>query len=472
MNWEKIKKIHFVGIKGVGMAALACICQDAGFKISGSDVKGKFITDELVNRRGFIFNSVFEAKNLPETDLVVYSGGHMAQKNPQVMKALAKKIATAGLSEVLAHFMNQKKQRIAVAGVGGKSTSSAMLSFLFDKAKLAPSFFVGVGEIAGLGDPGRFDKDGQIFVSEADEYFDPKYNEPKFLQLDPNIVLLPNLAFDHPDVYKDKEDTYFYFNKFLSRVETGGYIIINSDCDFCRPLIVRYKAKVISYGFGEKADWQIKIKKKGEKQELSLNDKKNNKKYQLSISLSGDFNALNAAGVAITALKSGLNEGDLKYLKDFKGSKRRLEKIYASDHFVLYDDYAHHPAEIYALLTSLKKLYKNKKLVVLFQPHTFSRTKHFLQEFADSLKIADQLLLIEIFASAREAMGNVSSRDLVNLLQKKGSEAVFCSTKDECSKWIKNKLGVNSVFLTLGAGNLFNWHKSIIGIIKEKEKNA
>jgi len=468
MDLNKIKSVHFVGLKGIGMVALACLAQDLGIKVSGSDLPEVFHTDKIIKQRNFTLYSFFSVQNILNPDLVVYSAGHDGVKNIEVKTAVSLGIPILTQSQFLSLF-TKKKKLISIAGVGGKSSTSAMLSTILIGCGFNPSYFIGVAGVDPLGDPGKFDKKGELFVAEADEYFDPKLGCAKFLTQDPETVILPNLAYDHPDVYKNTDDTLSCFKTFLDKIPANGLLIANTDSFLVKKLFTGFNASKISFGFKPGVDALLKTVT-NDKGINSFSMQFKGKKYLFSLSVPGKYNILNAAGAILTAFHYGLTYKDVKNsLLSFRGTKRRFEKIYEDKNFFIYDDYAHHPVEIKSLLVSARLFFKHKKLIVVFQPHTYSRTKALLNDFASSFSDCDQVIVCDIFASAREKKDDsVSSKLLADKINEYSKNGLYLAGKKEILSFLEKKLVKNTAILTVGAGNLFHWHSDLIKLLKEK----
>lgn len=364
-----MRKIHIIGVKGAATSALAELFAKRKFKISGSDVKDAFPTDKVLKRLK-VKVKPFSAKNISaELDFVVYSGAYL-ENHPERKKAAELKIPQLSYGETLALFFNQK-QGIAVSGCHGKTTTSALLAHLLEKAGLKPSAVVGgmvknwkSNSLAG---------DSEFFIAEADEY------QKKFLLLKPRYIIITNIDYDHPDTFSDKNDYIKGFREFAKNLKKGGKIIIHKS--EIRKLRGIPKNSIL---YPEKKDEKIL---KGNK--FSLLGEHNRQNALLAIRLARFL------GIKPPAIKAGL--------ADFKGVKRRLDFFTKpSGNFIVIDDYAHHPKEIKATLKTLRENFKNHHIVAVFQSHTYSRTALFFKEFAKSFGKADEIVLLPIYSSARE----------------------------------------------------------------------
>lgn len=466
MKLKQAKHIHFSGIKGVGMTALALYTQDMGIKISGTDVEEEFVTDEILKKRKIVINTGFKVKNLPkEAEAVIYSGAHL--KNPQVNYAKQKRILVASYAQALSE-LTANKEMIAVCGVGGKTTTTAMIATILEKAGFSPSFIDGVGNIPNLGVPGKFTQ-GKYVVVEADDYIAvPGVDiKPKFLYLHPKIIVVTNIAFDHPDVYRNLNETKTAFYAFFSRLPTNGCLIAYIDnpnvADLVKKLSLQNQnINLVTYGFSSQADWVIS-KTYIQKQRLKCLIDVKGIELDLSLKIPGKFNAANACAAMAACTQLGVSQGlAAEALSDFQGIKRRFEKVGNLDKIEVWDDYAHHPSEIQATLRAAKQWFPNKRLLVIFQPHTYSRTKALLPEFARSLAIADQVIITEIYSSARETKDDSISGELLAEHTQQFNKNVKFINSNFLLKYLRKSTSTKDVIITLGAGDIYKHARKLV----------
>jgi len=471
IDLKKVKKIHFTGIKGVGMTALALCAKDMGIKVSGSDVKEHFVTDETLKEANISWKIGFKKENIGDPDLLVFTAAHGGQVNVEVVAAEAKNIPVFSHAQALGFFM-KGKESISVCGVGGKTTTSAMLACIFESAGFHPSFAVGAGSINPMGNPGKYDKKGKYFIAEADEYFTcPQDPKPRFFYQEPKIAVLSNIEFDHPDVYKNLDQTMKVFQTFIEKVPKDGLVVACMDNLNNRKLLQSIKAPVTTYGFSPESDWKISSinQSKGkvffnlEKGDLLINN--------LILSVPGKFNVKNAVSALIAANFCGIPiEKIKKGLEKFKGTKRRFEFIKEFKGIKLYDDYAHHPIQLKATLEGAKKWFGKQRIIAIFQPHTYSRTKSLLKDFSRSFTDADLVIITDIYTSAREEKDpGISGKLLTQEISKFHQNVFYKKGEDEIAEFLKLKAKKGDVILTLGAGDVFNWHDKIIKSLKGKK---
>lgn len=361
------------------------------------------------------------------------------------------------------------KEGISVCGVGGKTTISAMLAVIFDSAGFHPSYAIGAGNINPVGNPGKYDQKGKHFIAEADEYFtSPQDLKPRFFYQDPKIAVVSNVEFDHPDVYKNFNQTLKTFQTFITKVPNDGLIVICIDNPNNKRLLQLIKVPISTYGFSPEADWRITSINQSNKKVFFKVKYKDLAMDKFILSVPGRFNVKNAAAAFIVANFCGISVNKIKKgLVEFKGTKRRFEFVKEVKGVKLYDDYAHHPIQIKATLKAAKKWFKNKRIVVVFQPHTYTRTKALFKEFSQSFADADLTIITDIYASAREKEDpQVSGMMLAQEINKRQTNVVYKQGKKEVAEFLKLKAKKGDIIFTLGAGNIFNWHDEIIQNLK------
>lgn len=461
MKITNLNHIHFTGIKGVGMTALALCALDLGIKVTGSDVGEVFVTDETLKKRGIKWSSGFSRDNLiPKPDLVVTTGAHGGLENPEVIAAKSLEIPVLTHAQALGEFM-KGKIGISVCGVGGKTTTSSMIAHILDRLGESPSYAVGAANIFSLGAPGRFDKKGKYFVAEADEYVNsPGDHTPRFSFQHPEVIVVTNIEHDHPDVYPTFKDTQKAFNDFFNNLPKGGTLVANYDNEHLASVLETFKGSKQTYGKDAAADWIITgILISEGKSEFSLLHA-NERTESITLSVPGVYNIYNAAAAiaAVSALGLGVQKA-VKHLSDFTGTKRRFENMGGRDGVVFYDDYAHHPLEIKSVLEAARSSFGNKRIVAIFQPHTYSRTKQFLNEFAFSFENADIVGIMDIYASARErnTLG-MSGKLLAQEISKRHKHAFYIGGLNSAKSWMDETLKAGDVVMTMGAGNLYLLH--------------
>ena len=461
MNFKKIRNSHLTGIKGVGMTALALYFQDMGIMVSGSDVPEKFVTDEILKKRNIGWSVGINSDHIKKgTELLVTTGAHGGLNNDEVLKAKKLKIPVLTYAEALAE-VSYEKETVCVCGVGGKTTIGSMLSVLLDSANLSPSFVVGVGNIFPLNISGRYIKDGRNFVCEADEYvLSPGIdNRPKFSLLKPKIIIATNIEHDHPDVYENIDKTKEVFLQFFKKLPKYGYLIANADNKNTLDVATRSRVNLITYGYEKNVDYRIQgLKFKDQKTLFSIYIRKSKKLIDnIVINVPGKFNAENAAASLVAGDLLGLGHEEIKKgLQRYLGCRRRFEDMGMFFGASFYDDYAHHPGEIKVTIQASKEWFPDRRIAVIFQPHTYSRTKALFDEFSKSFSNADVVGLMDIYSSAREIYDpGVSSELLAKEIRKHQKNCHYLGDHKNTLSWIKENVRSGDVVLTMGAGDIF-----------------
>jgi UDP-N-acetylmuramate--alanine ligase len=471
MNFLKAKNIHFTGVLGVGMAALALAAKDMGKKVSGSDTDEVFPTNKILKKNRIKIRTGFTPKNLPKNcDLVVYTGAHHGSNNQEVIAAKNRSITTINYAQALSQI-SEGKDLIATAGVGGKSSTAAMIATILTSAGLKPSYAVGVGAMSPLGEPGKYNKKGRWFVAESDEFVADPVSDPtpKFHYLKPTVAVITNLEHDHPDIYPTINDVYQSFTKFVAGVSPKGTIIVNIDNPHIQTWIKTLDRPVLKYGFSPQADWQITRSHVAAAKQLFSVRYKNMAFNDLVLNVPGEFNLLNATAAIAAANFIGVGQDKIREgVKQFLGTKRRFELIAEANKISLYDDYAHHPVEISAVIKAARTWLPRRRLIVIFQSHTYSRTKALLPQFVDSLIAADFVLINDIFASARETETlGMSGEVLTQKIREKKLQVYYAPGRAATLERLKKIIRPGDVIMTLGAGNNWLWHNDIIKLMKQ-----
>ena len=461
------KHYYLVGLKGVAMTALAQLLLDAGQTVSGSDVSDNFVTAAILKKRGLVADS-FDAGIADSVNQVVYTAAHQARLHPQVQAALQKGIPVQSHAEALADWFNQKKG-IAVSGVGGKSTISAMLAWICTQAGMDPSFAVGVGTIIGMDKTGRWSETSEYIIAEADEYAtDPIAVQqgadiiPRFHYLKPSISVTSTISFDHPDVYKNEAHTRQIFVDWFTQLPTSG-ILIAADSNRAWLEKADLPVSITWYGSNTASDFVLTSASTTANQQNTATFTALGETYSLTLQVPGTYNLHNALAAIAAADAAGVTISDsINYLAGFRSTLRRFEHVGTENGVELYDDYAHHPQEITAVLEAAHQWFAGKRVVVAFQPHTYSRTKALFDDFVAALAKAPELILLDIFASAREKFDpSISSDSLVAALKAANPQQHVSNlhTIDVLATYCRSELHAGDVLLTLGAGTIYQVHE-------------
>jgi UDP-N-acetylmuramate--alanine ligase len=440
-------KIHLVGIGGIGMSGLAKYLAAEGYIITGSDLRKNELTAEL-ERRGIVIHEGHSEKNIsPGISRVIYSAA-VREDNIEILTARRLGIKTLKYAAMLGEIVNSKSG-IAVAGSHGKTTITAMISYILNKGGLMPSFICG-GIIPQLGGNSQ-NRKGKHIVVEACEY------DRSFLNLRPYMAVVANIEEDHLDYYSNLGEIMQATLQFLSQVHPEGFIIYNLDDQNVGRIIRDLSRYPESYSISRDADWRaraISIKEGRWRFEVL----RYGKLYgEFTLGIPGIHNVANALPAIAVCNHIGVGREIIQVaLAEFQGVKRRFEILGEMDRVVIVDDYAHHPTEIQVTLRTVRERFPDRKIWCIFQPHQHSRTRIFLKEFSRSFGEANLIILTDIF-SARDPqveMKRISSEDLASQLDLQGKAALYLPTFDKVISFVKSKIEPGSVLVTLGAGNV------------------
>jgi UDP-N-acetylmuramate--alanine ligase len=453
--FRKSKKMHFLGIGGAGMSAIAEILINLGYKVSGSDILESGTTKRLASLGAEIFIG-HSLNNIKDYDVVVTSSA-IGADNPELLEAKRKRIPVIHRSEMLAELV-RLKQGIGVAGTHGKTTTSSMLSYVLYRGGMNPTAIIG-GKVLNFDSNAKFG-DGDYIVFEADE------SDGSFLRLMPTISIVTNIDSDHMDYYKSFDELKSAFLKYINNIPFYGYSVLCKDDQVLAGLIPEIERPYITYGFSENADITAgNIKYHNNK---TIFDCFYNKKKlgAIETGLLGAHNILNALSVVGVSFELGLEFDIIKdALKDFKGVGRRIEKIGEENGVLVLDDYGHHPTEIKATLKAIKSM--GHRIIVIFQPHRYSRTQLLWKEFGSAFEEADEIMLTDIYSAGEEPVDGVSSLLIKDSIEKHNGKKVniisdFKNIPDSVIKIVKN----GDVVLTLGAGDIYKAGTMILEALK------
>lgn len=440
-----MRNIHFIGIGGTGLSAIATVLIESGYVVSGSDMQESASTLKLRDRGAKIFIG-HSAANIADADTVIISSAVSAD-NPEVIAAKAKNIPVLKRADFLGSLM-EGRDGLAVAGTHGKTTTTAMIAFILTQANLDPTFIVG-GTLTNLGTNAKHG-DGSPFVIEADEY------DGMFWGLKPKIAVITNVEHDHPDCYPTMEAYRAAFEKFAALVPDNGALIVCRDHDGAKEIgewASQRNIRVVWYGLKNGAEWKaenIQVNSAGGSDYVVT---RNGQSVGLvRTRVPGSHNVSNSLAAIAAADLLGVDFNIARNaLAEFTGVGRRFEVKGEVGGVTVIDDYAHHPTEIKATLAAARKRFVDRKIWAMFQPHTFSRTRILLSEFASSFSDADHVLVTDIFRSRESYDARVSSKDIV--AQMKHADARYVPTLDEAATVLLAELKSGEVLITLGAGD-------------------
>jgi len=435
--FEKIKKIHFIGINGVGVSAIARMARLKGIKVTGSDISQGKMTERIKKIGGKIFIG-HKKENLPQdADMVVYSPA-IDEHNPELVYAKELKIPVYSYPEILG-LISKNMYTIAISGTHGKTTTTCMIAELLIYGNMDPTVVVG----------GLLKKQEDNFVLGQSKYFVVEACEYKesFLNLNPNILIITNIDNDHLDYYGNIENIKKAFAKLIAKVPEDGYVVYNSEDNNIMDILKNCPERL------PRAQSRGSRGVDFTKQELNI-----------KLLIPGEHNLKNAKAALCAAKLIGLDENEgRKILKNYSGSWRRFEyKGETENGAKIYDDYGHHPTEIQATLKGTKEYFPDKKIIVVFQPHLYSRTKLLFNDFAQSFKNVDEVIITDIYA-AREPLDNsIHSRNLTEKINSVSHNAKYIKDFSEIENYLKSRADQNTIILTIGAGDVYKIGEEII----------
>ncbi len=447
MIHKSIKNIHFVGIGGIGMSGIAEILLNQGFSISGSDLSLSETTDRL-SSLGMTIYKGHNSENIKGADVVVYSSA-VNLENPEVREAIDRKIPVIKRSEMLAECMRMK-YGIGIAGTHGKTTTTSMVGLVLTEAGIDPTIIVG-GKLSNLGGTNARLGNGEFIVVEADEF------DRTFLRLTPAIAALTTLEKEHLDTYKDLDDIKSAFIEFANKVPFFGFVVICLDEPALQDIIPLINKKIITYGTTFQADVRaVDIKVQGHKSSYTLMYKGENR-GSITINLPGEHYVKNSLVAVTIALELGVDiEVIRKALSAFSGVYRRFEVKYDGD-ILLIDDYAHHPTETNATLKGIRDG-MNKRLVAVFQPHLYSRTRDFYAEFGRSFLNTDVLICTDVYPAREEPIEGISGELIASAAKSFGHKTVIYEPdKNKIPQLLMEISRPGDVIVTMGAGDIWRF---------------
>nr|WP_330363231.1 UDP-N-acetylmuramate--L-alanine ligase [Butyrivibrio sp. VCD2006] len=458
ISFDNPINVYFIGIGGISMSGLAMVLADRKFNVRGSDRTASDVTASL-EEAGITVHIGEDAANLdkgPKPDLVVYTAA-IHPDNPEFVKVKELGIPMLTRAELLGQIMTHYYLPIAVSGTHGKTTTTAMVSKILLENNMDPTISIG-GILKDIGGNIRIGA-SKYFVTEACEYTN------SFLSFFPGVGIILNVDADHLDFFKDLDDIRNSFHKFAALIPENGTLVINGEIPNLTELTSDLKCKIKTYGFSDEFDYypsDISYDNFGNAS-FTIN-RKNGSSFAVSLMVPGKHNIGNALAAAATADVFDIPEKEIAGgLSSFTGTGRRFEYRGTVDGLTIIDDYAHHPTEIAATLSAAKN-YPHKRLWVVFQPHTFTRTKALMDEFANALLPADKLIIADIYAARENDNLGISSRTLKEKIESLGHECYYFPSFDEIEKFLLQNCTKDDMLITMGAGNVVNIANDLLGL--------
>ena len=448
---SKIKKIHFIGIGGSGMSGIAEVLTNLGYEISGSDIQSNTATEKL-EKLGCSISYKHQSENVIGKQAVVVSSA-INKNNPELQEARQQKLLIVPRAEMLAELM-RFRFGIAISGTHGKTTTTSLIVHIMTEAKLDPTYVIG-GIINATGMNAKLGKSDYL-IAEADE------SDASFLHLQPMLSVITNIDEDHMSTYNHsyKKLTDAFIN-FTSNLPFYGVCVVCIDDDGVKGILKKIHRPVLSYGFSGNADVKaLNVKQNEMRMSFDVSCSKYQKNFPVILNLIGEHNILNALAAISVAIELEIGIDIIqKALSHFSGVSRRLD--YHQDlsinthHLPLFDDYGHHPKEISAVLSTLRDTYPEKRLVVIFQPHRYSRTRDLFNDFVSCLSKVDVLILLNIYAANEPSINTISSSTLADSIRRRSSiDPIVVKDISEIVEILPNVVNKNDVILTLGAGDV------------------
>ncbi len=476
IDFKKPEHVHFIGIGGISMSGLAEILIDEGFTVSGSDSHESELTEKLRQKGAAVFYGQKAENIIDGIDVVVYTAA-IHPDNPELAQARAKGLPLLTRAELLGQMMRNYRYAVGIAGTHGKTTTTSMVAEILMAADADPTVTVG-GILKSIGGNIRLGG-SEMFVAEACEYTN------SFLSFYPNREIILNIEEDHLDFFKDIDDIRASFKRFAQLVPADGVVVISADIDRAEEITDGLSCRVITYGRSEKAQYRAenisydefgraafdavwtKTADGGCEADAGAGRADENdaqRRLHIRLGAPGEHNVYNAlAAIALCRTLSAGEEAIQRGLERFTGTDRRFEKKGEICGLTIIDDYAHHPQEIEATLAVAKR-YPHKKLWCVFQPHTYTRTKVFLDQFARALSAADEVILADIYAARETDTLGVSSGDIAERIEALGTPAHYLGSFDEIEKFILENCVNGDLLITMGAGDIVKVGENLLGI--------
>jgi UDP-N-acetylmuramate--alanine ligase len=442
----KVKKVHFVGIGGIGMSGIAELLINLGFEVTGSDMKTTNITENL-QKHGAVIYEGHKPENVNDSDVLVYSSAVQVD-NPELQRAKDKQIPIIRRAEMLSELLKLKQTSIAVGGTHGKTTTTSMMGAVLTEALLDPTLVVG-GVVKSL-DVNALLGQGDVIVAEADEF------DKSFLQLTPTYAIITNIDTDHMDCYDSEEDLLNAFAQYANAIPFYGAVVACVDEPLIKRILPDISRPVITYGFSGDAEFQAERRLYREVRSTFVVKHRGKELGEVEMMVPGAHNVKNALAVIALGTEMNIDFNTISNgLKQFSGVKRRFEIKGIFDDVMVVDDYAHHPTEVSATLRAIKNGW-DRRLVAVFQPHLYSRTQDLYEDFARSFLISDVLLVTDVYPAREEPIAGVTGELITNMAKSMGHENVYwVEDKKRLVAAMKALVEPGDLVITMGAGDIW-----------------
>lgn len=462
--YRKTKHIHFVGIGGIGMSGIAELLLNLGYTVSGSDLNSSAITEKL-SALGGIIHKGHSGRCMDGADVVVTSSAISAD-NPEVVKAKETNVPVIMRAEMLAELMRLKKYGIAIAGSHGKTSTTSMVSWMLASAGMDPTIVIG-GKVDALGGNAKLGQ-GEFLIAEADE------SDGSFLKLSPVVEVVTNIDLEHLDYYRDLDHIKETFLEFIDKIPFYGAAILCLDDQNIADILPEIRKRTTTYGLTPQADiysdeilWQdgrVRFNVKNGEGEFGT----------INIAPPGTHNVYNALAAVCVGLELELSFAQIKNgLEGYDGVQRRMQNKGKVEGITVVDDYGHHPTEIRATLSAIKQAWPKQRLVVLFQPHRYSRTQALFTQFQTCFHQADVLVMCDIYAASEEPIEGIDSEMLLAAAREHGQRYThYIGNVNEMAEELLPLLREGDLVLTLGAGNIVKVGEELLEILRQNSKES
>lgn len=447
---RRIRQIHFVGIGGVGMCGIAEVLLNQGYEISGSDIRDSVVTDRLASLGAQIFIG-HQPSNVAMADVVVISTA-VAEDNPELIATRQLRIPVVRRAEMLAELMRYR-HGIAVAGTHGKTTTTSLLASVMAEAGLDPTFVIG-GRLNSAGTNAKLGG-SRYLVAEADE------SDASFLHLQPMVAIVTNIDADHMDTYGgDFNVLKQTFVNFLHNLPFYGLAVMCTDDPVVVEILPQVSRPILTYGFNEGADFRaVDLQMEGLLTRFRVERPSGHEPLQVTLNMPGRHNVLNALACIAVATDEGLTDASIcRALEKFEGVGRRFQilgEVPVTDGAVtLVDDYGHHPREVEAVIQAVRDGWPDRRLVMVYQPHRYTRTRDLYEDFARVLSETDLLLMLDVYAAGEQPIPGADTRSLCRSIRQRGMEPVFVESTEDLPELLSTLLRPGDMLLTQGAGDI------------------
>lgn len=456
----RTKHIHMVGIGGIGMSGMAEILLLRGYRVSGSDQSTSETTNRLEKLGATIFYT-HDASNINGADVVVYTSAVKANENAETREAMAQKIPVIKRSEMLAELM-RSKFGIGIAGTHGKTTTTTMAGHVVQDGNFDPTIIVG-GRVHSFDKTNAVVGKGDIIIVEADEY------DRTFLRLSPSMVVITNIEAEHLDIYKDLDDVKAAFTKFANKVPFYGAVIVCLDAPEVRSILPNIKRRTISYGYNPQAEIRA-VNIIHETVNSTFTVLANNKSLgEVTLKAPGDHNVKNALASVAIGLELGMSFDKIKSgLERFEGVFRRFQPKLNTQKLIVIDDYAHHPTEVQATIKAARQGWPDRRVIAVFQPHLYSRTKEMHKEFGLSFFDAEVLVVTDIYPSREAPIEGVTGKLISDTAKNYGHKYVYyLEDKNELPNKLNEIVKDGDIVITMGAGDIYKFGEKFVDTIRK-----